>query len=307
MMHEADTGLLATPSHSFEGLALGKAISSTRPSVADVRNELQRIIKSAAFDASDRNRRFLSYVVEETIEGRGSRIKAYNIATIVFGRDVDFDPQLDPVVRMEAQRLRRSLERFYLTEGRESTVWIFLPKGGYIPEFRSTIMDSSVEPLCAPRPAGDHDRAPTILVTLFDVEGDVSAYQTHESGFSYQLMIGLCRHPQLTVIGTGGGYRHDSLRAGTLSGAREADFVLTGSKAVVFGIMQVKAVLIDARTGKVLWGRSFERAVEPEGLLNARDEIANSIVQALLRPGELPRVERTGSRGNGRKRSRSKP
>ena len=74
--------------------------------------ELERILASKDFDASGRNRRFLRHVVEETLGGRADRIKAYSIATSVFGRDQSFDPQNDPIIRIEAGRLRRSLERY---------------------------------------------------------------------------------------------------------------------------------------------------------------------------------------------------
>ena len=77
----------------------------------EIRLALERVLVSADFDASERNRRFLRHVVEETLAGRAERIKAYNIATTVFGRDDRFDPQLNSVVRIEAGRLRRSLER----------------------------------------------------------------------------------------------------------------------------------------------------------------------------------------------------
>jgi adenylate cyclase len=302
MMHDIDTGLLAMPSRPPERLALGKAIGTARPPADDIRGELQRVVESPAFDASDRNRRFLRYVVEETLEGRADRIKAYNIATIVFGRDVGFDPQLDPVVRMEAQRLRRSLERFYLTEGRDSAVWIFLPKGGYVPEFRGTALPSAAGSQRASRSAGD--REPAILVTLFDVEGDQPAYQLPESGLSNQLMIGLSRHRDLTVI-RAGFHRHGPAEADWPLAGREADYVLTGSRAVFAGIMQVKALLLEAQTGKVLWGRSFERAIEPKGVLSARDEIANAIVRALSRPGELPGIEWGVAGRSARKRQAS--
>ena len=102
---------------------------------ADIRAELQRVLASPQFEASERNRRFLAYVIEEALAGRAARIKAYNIATDVFGRDASFDPQLDPVVRMEARRLRRSLERFYLIDGQPGSIQIAMPKGGYAPEF----------------------------------------------------------------------------------------------------------------------------------------------------------------------------
>src|SRR4029077_15060037 len=64
---------------------------------ADVRAELHRVLGSASFAVSDRNRRFLQYVIEEALAGRSGRLKAYSIATTVFGRPQDFDPTFDPV------------------------------------------------------------------------------------------------------------------------------------------------------------------------------------------------------------------
>ncbi|AWJ86816.1 hypothetical protein TSH58p_25605 (plasmid) [Azospirillum sp. TSH58] len=87
------------------------------------------------FDASDRNRRFLRYVVEECLEGRAQQIKAYCIAVSVFNREPSFDPQSDPIVRLEAGRLRRSLDHYYLTAGRNDPIRIVVPKGGYAPRF----------------------------------------------------------------------------------------------------------------------------------------------------------------------------
>ncbi|QCO17439.1 hypothetical protein D3869_19650 (plasmid) [Azospirillum brasilense] len=87
------------------------------------------------FDASDRNRRFLRYVVEECLEGRAQQIKAYCIAVSVFNREPSFDPQSDPIVRLEAGRLRRSLDHYYLTAGRDDPIRIVVPKGGYAPRF----------------------------------------------------------------------------------------------------------------------------------------------------------------------------
>jgi TolB-like protein len=101
----------------------------------DCRAQLNRILKSADFEATDREHRFLSHVVEETLSGRGGRIKAYSIAVEVFGRDVSFDPQTDPIVRIEAGHLRRSLERYYLTAGQSDPILITIPKGGYVPAF----------------------------------------------------------------------------------------------------------------------------------------------------------------------------
>ena len=99
------------------------------------RDALQRVLASPDFDATERIRRFLTYVVEETLNGRPERIKAYSIATSVFGRDENFDPQIDSIVRIVAGRMRRSLEHYYLTSGRNDPLHIRIPKGSYVPVF----------------------------------------------------------------------------------------------------------------------------------------------------------------------------
>ena len=105
------------------------------PTHDEVRAFLRKLLASSDFNASERNRRFLSYVVEETLGGRGSGIKAYTIALAAFDRGADFDPLADPIVRIEAGRLRRSLEHYYLTSGRTDAVRIDIPKGSYVAAF----------------------------------------------------------------------------------------------------------------------------------------------------------------------------
>ncbi len=118
-----------------------------------VRAQLDRILTSDHFDASDRNRRFLRYVVEECLEGRAQQIKAYCIAVSVFNREPSFDPQSDPIVRLEAGRLRRSLEHYYLTAGRDDPIRIVVPKGGYAPRFERVTDDPAPDPAGHPAPA----------------------------------------------------------------------------------------------------------------------------------------------------------
>ncbi len=123
------------------GVGVTAGDNASRPAFPDgiggleVRAALDRIVASTDFTASDRARRFLRYVVEETLAGRADRIKAFSVAVEVFGRDETFDPQNDPVVRIEAGRLRRALERYYLLSGKDDPVVIDIPKGGYVPTF----------------------------------------------------------------------------------------------------------------------------------------------------------------------------
>ncbi|MGK9236788.1 hypothetical protein KXS07_33525 [Inquilinus limosus] len=114
-----------------------------------IREALERILTSADFRASERNRRFLRYVVEETLAGRTDRIKGYSIAVAVFDRDESFDPQVDPIVRIEAGRLRRSLDHYYLTGGQDDAIRITVPKGTYVPTFTAR---EAAGPTIAPLP-----------------------------------------------------------------------------------------------------------------------------------------------------------
>jgi len=106
-----------------------------RPTDDEVRTYLRLLLGRTEFNASERNKRFLAYVVEETLGGRTDRIKAYNIALAAFDRSEDFDPLIDPIVRIEASRLRRSLEHYYLTAGMSDLVRIDIPKGSYVATF----------------------------------------------------------------------------------------------------------------------------------------------------------------------------
>lgn len=105
------------------------------PSEEDVRRQMERIFDSSEFRGSERLRDFLSFVVDATLEGDLDRIKAYTIAVEVFERGPDFDPQVDSIVRVEAGRLRRQLEHYYLVDGADDPVLIEVPKGGYAPRF----------------------------------------------------------------------------------------------------------------------------------------------------------------------------
>lgn len=103
---------------------------------SEIRAQLDKVIASTEFNVPERVRQFLIYVINQTLSGHADRIKAYSVAVEVFGRDANFDIQNDPVVRIEAGRLRRALERYYLLAGSSDPILIEIPKGGYVPRFQ---------------------------------------------------------------------------------------------------------------------------------------------------------------------------
>src|SRR5690349_21826765 len=100
-----------------------------------IRQQLQRILTSPIFLHSERLRRFLTHCVESTLAGRVEDLKEYTIAVVAFDRPKHHNPADDPIVRVEARRLRKKLDEYYLTHGLNDPVVIQLPKGGYLPAF----------------------------------------------------------------------------------------------------------------------------------------------------------------------------
>jgi len=115
---------------------VGEPLSQTMPPRAEVEAALARIQEWPGLARSPQLARFLNYIVTARLDGNEAGIKAYSIAVDVFGRPQSFDPQSDPIVRVQARRLRALLEEYYAAEGAAEPVIFYLPVGRYIPEFR---------------------------------------------------------------------------------------------------------------------------------------------------------------------------
>ncbi len=111
------------------------------------------MLASRCFEQAARSSSFLRFVVEQTLAGQGDRLKGYTIAVEVFGRPQDFDAQSDPLVRVEAGRLRRRLIEYYADEGRDDPVRLDLPRGSYF--VVSTYHGSAVAAAAAASEAAD--------------------------------------------------------------------------------------------------------------------------------------------------------
>src|ERR1051325_8467607 len=98
------------------------------PEPDSIRAALERIVTSPQLESSPSLCRFLRYVVEETLSGRGGLIKEYSLGAEVFARGDDFDPRIDPIVRVQARNLRARMVKYYEGPGADEAVIIDLPK-----------------------------------------------------------------------------------------------------------------------------------------------------------------------------------
>jgi adenylate cyclase len=252
-----------------------------------IRAELGRVLSSAEFRASDRHRSFLTYIVEETLAGRADRLKAYSIATQAFNRGPDFDPQQDSIVRIEAGRLRRALEHFYLTDGRRHEVQILVPKGSYVPHFQlaGTLPEGQGKVLARPGGPLQQRRAPRILVTTLRQEGSAEALPDFALGLTRQLIFGLTRFSHVHVFGaeTSATYGFGARGDGPASGLA-LDYILSGSVEVSGRRFAVDLLLQDQASHRYVWAERFEREFDAESILSLRSEVASAVAQKLAQP-----------------------
>jgi TolB-like protein len=282
------------------------------PPAEDCRAQLQRILDSSDFDATARERRFFSYVVEETLSGRASRIKAYSIAVEVFGRDAAFDPQTDPIVRIQAGHLRRSLERYYLTAGQADPILITIPKGAYVPTFSlrpRPAANADVDPPPAPEPAESPRperwrKASWLTVALAALVGALAvlALQLVPAHFratmpeSPRLLV----EPFEDLSGTEtsaavtSGLRQEIIGhlakfkdIVVIESAEPGDattsqrFVLAGSVSLSADAFRLRVRFINPSNGSVLWANSYDGGMDVARLIEAQADIARNVATSL--------------------------
>jgi len=117
--------------------------SSVPPTISlfEKREELRRVLESKYLANSPKKTRFLEFVSEQAFLGNGEKLNEYLIGVEVYERGVDFNPQKDPIVRVQAHEIRRLLSKYYEEDGRGGLIRLDLPAGHYVPVFRRATSD----------------------------------------------------------------------------------------------------------------------------------------------------------------------
>jgi len=108
---------------------------SAPPTAEEVRQLLERILCSRQFSNAPKKQKFLQLICEAYLEGRASELSEYSIGYQVFDRSETYDPALDSIVRVGAHEVRKKLERYYKSEGKNDDILLEIPAGSYIPIF----------------------------------------------------------------------------------------------------------------------------------------------------------------------------
>jgi hypothetical protein len=155
--------------------------------------QLEKLLQSRTLQNSESLKAFLRFVVEKTVDDEEVLLKEYTIATEVFGRNDDYDPRIDSVVRVQAGRLRTKLHEYYTTEGKSDQIVIDLPKGHYHPVFNCPHPEA-VHEVSQGAPAGptngnaSNGHATTTTVAL-DVQPHVEATPARSKGRAVTIFL----------------------------------------------------------------------------------------------------------------------
>jgi len=248
---------------------------------AAIRDELARILASPEFHASEKRRKFLSFVVEETLAGRADQLKGYTVATTVFNRDKDFDPANDPVVRIQAGKLRRELERYYLVDGRTDPIRIDIPKGRYVPFF---IEQSAGSPLAETKPHRHHPHAdPSVAVLPLANLTESTDHGYFIDGLTSELTAELGRYQDIVAVPCNGTIPIPSTPAETkaLASTLAVRFLLGGTLRKDDETTKVTFHLTDAASGQQVWTDTYKHALDAAGMIATQERVALDVVATI--------------------------
>lgn len=295
-----------------------------------IRAQLARMASSAPFQQAHRRQRFLQYIVGEALEGRAEALKGYTIGIEVFDKPTSFDPLTDPIVRVEAARLREKLREYYETCGQSDLVRIEMPKGAYTPqiEIRSSrpqalISDSTERPsrraflrgpigiagviasalilllvgwsvsrLLTP-PLTPTSQKPSLAVLPFESIGGDPSWRRLADGMTQDITIDLSQSKDLLVIAR----NSTEIYRGKVTDVRDVGrelgvrYVLQGSIQPSDNRIRITAQLIDTRSGENVWATRYYRPVGD--IFEVQANVTDSIAATLTGyQGALAQVER---------------
>ena len=238
-----------------------------------VQAQVARILGSRLFASSAALSDLLRFTVEKTLGGEAGQLKEYRIGTAVFRRPQSFDPADDSIVRVQARKLRKRLELYYATEGRQDPVRVVYVPGSYVPRF------SEPAKVSAPKQAPPARIAVAVLPFL-NLSPDLeSAYFC--DGLTEELIYVLSKKPALRVVARASSFQFKGIAQDVriIGSKLGAQYLVDGAVRRSAGEVRVTVSLISVADGCQIWAERYDR--EMAGILEIQDEIARSIAAAL--------------------------
>jgi TolB-like protein len=263
---------------AFAPVGNGPTLPILQPEL--VEQHLEKVVVSAEMCRSKKLCQFLRFTVEEVLRGHGSELKEYAIAVGVFRRSREFDPGADPIVRVQARRLRSKLAHYYQTEGRAEPIQIEYPVGSYSPLFTRRMPVLEPPPAISAIQLREASSVKHIAVLPFIGLGAEDS-EAFSDGLTDELIHALSSAPGLRVVARSScfqfkGRSEDVRRIGEWLGVCA---LVSGTVRIEGVHLRVLAQLIDTGTGVNLWSCAYDRKLE--GTLATQQKISNEMAGIL--------------------------
>jgi serine/threonine-protein kinase len=263
---------------SSSGKSLANSAADPVPATA-VRDQLARVVNSPGFVSSVRLCRFLTHIVNRTIDGDIDSLKEFSIAMEVFDRTSEYDPNIDAIVRVEARRLRAKLKAYYEGQGTVDLVLIGLRPGSYVPVFRWLDAQPAKhrEEIGAAPPPGRVCVAVLPFVNMSpEPEQDYFC-----DGITEEITNSLTRISGLNVIARTSAFHFKgaNIDIRELGQRLGANLVIEGSVRKAGEQLRITAQAIQTESGHHVWSETFRR--ELQDVFAIQEEIAQSVADLL--------------------------
>lgn len=225
--------------------------------------------------------RFLRFGVEHMLDGRADELKEYVIGVEVFDRGAAYDPRTDPIVRVEARRLRAKLREYYDGDGKHDPIIFELAAGTYVPTIRGRGQVAPGPPQPISTGVASMPGISTVAVVPFSNLSGSPENDYLSDGLTEELIHALTKLSGIRVVAFNSMVRLRGVDQDIPEVRRQlnADYVLTGSARISGKHLRVRAQLIDAAAGMYLWSETFDRQMQD--VFAIQEEIARAIVRTL--------------------------
>ena len=250
-----------------------KSAESSLPLEEEITDQLDRMLSSPDFHVTPQQTAFIKYVVEKTQEGKAESIKGYTVATEVFGRRSDFDQSMDPIVSIQASRLRLALERYYETAGKNDPIRIDIPKGTFVPVFEKIPHTRAIEASIDREHPDINVKStwPSVLIKPLRNLSDDSELDFWGIGLATDLADELTNYPDIRVMTFGSANPNTTVDQSTVH------YVVDGTVRSDRTSIKMVLKLTDTRTGHQIWSESSRSSIEASKFIAFQEDLARSI------------------------------
>lgn len=263
-----------------------------KPSREAINQQLQRIFLDPLFMNSEILRKFLLFIVDQTITGHADWLKEYTIGVNVLGKPSNFKPQDNGIVRIHAGRLRRALHHYYNTLGASDPVKIYIPKGRYIPVFiddQNEIADRELnnidESLAEAIANIQVKKQEAIAVIPFQHFHNDPFENSLVDGLGMQLSTAMMQFDKYSVVA------YCTIRdlwkrtndISQVASFANAKYVITGSIQVLENLVRAHFQIIDLYSSRQLLSCMYEGECSSQNIFKLQDDIVQFIISEIIR------------------------